>query len=537
MKELNKEETDKDRDSWRMSKLRSDGESLFGKSDGDLKETDLFAEAAGSDELNTAMNLNDLQMENRKLRQQVNELMFHLRKRDEDLAVSTAKIVQLSALLPSDVGAEEEGVADDDANSPDVSRAKDLLKSKLGEFGFSAFNVETALDDINQSKPMENMDITVNEVLDRLTAEGAGILGLSEDKGFQSSFLGTKKKAPVTPKASKYGLFGEDQVADEKETESSKGDDSLFSGVAAVDAKEKKRSGGGIPPEEGIVLSYNDFIARLMRPESADLVLQLKLFISSIIGPNGDCTPPAKQQVLEYRFYGEYMLQERCVEFFEEIERLMGKHVSWQDIGDAGLIAAKNNFEKFVMTKISDIAFKTSREEDQDYEVSRRMSVLSFLTPESLEVNPNLQNDVVWTIAQEELRKMASFKCPGDKIACVVKCCQVIFSVLNLQRGSDDTSRPGADDFLPIFIYVVLKSHVPNLYSNCEYIQNYHNPSALMSKSGYCFVNLRSAIEFILTLDGSVLNIDNAEFDTKLAEGEAAWNLAHPNKSMAKVYR
>ena len=68
-----------------------------------------------------------------------------------------------------------------------------------------------------------------------------------------------------------------------------------------------------------------------------------------------------------------------------------------------------------------------------------------------------------------------------SQINCVVRCCSVIFSVLNLKR-SDDSSRPGADDFLPIFIYVVLKAQVPELYSNCEYIQNYHNPAALMSK-------------------------------------------------------
>jgi len=531
-------------DTWRINKddhlfgHRSDGD-LFGRS-GDLKETALFTEAAEQDDLTSAMQLKDLQMENRKLRQQVNELMFHLRKRDEDLAVSTAKIAQLSALLPASAITSSSAKG---GNAGDVARAKDLLKSKLGEFGFSAFNVETALDDINQSKPIENIDATVNQVLDRLTSEGSlggSILGLAEQNGLdQSSFLNKQKarKGPTPPKASQFGLFGEDDsetsahtqpgtapTTDKRPTPS---DDSLFKGVAAVSETRPSEPKVGGAADEGIVLSYNDFIGRLMRPESADLVHHMKLFISSILGPNGDATPPPKQQVLEYRFYGTYMLQQRCADFFEEMERMMSKHVSWQDIGDAGVISARNNFEKFVMAKVSDLAFTTSLNEEQDLELTRRMTVLSFVTPGALEVNPNLENDVVWTIAQDELRKMAQFKAPGDKIACVVKCCQVIFSVLNLQRGSDDTSRPGADDFLPIFIYVVLKSNVPNLYSNCEYIQNYHNPAALMSKAGYCFVNLRSAVEFILTLDASVLNMDNDEFNTKLAAAEEMWNSTH----------
>ena len=41
-----------------------------------------------------------------------------------------------------------------------------------------------------------------------------------------------------------------------------------------------------------------------------------------------------------------------------------------------------------------------------------------------------------------------------------------------------------------------------------------------MSKSGYCFVNLRSAIEFILTLDASVLNMEEEDFQRQLAASE-----------------
>lgn len=98
-----------------------------------------------------------------------------------------------------------------------------------------------------------------------------------------------------------------------------------------------------------------------------------------------------------------------------------------------------------------------------DAELSKRMELLDFMTPESLEVNPNVSREkIVLEIAQEELRKLTQYKAPGDKIACIVKCASVIFSVLNLKRGADDASRPGADDFLPIFIYVVLKVKVQN---------------------------------------------------------------------------
>jgi Rab5 GDP/GTP exchange factor len=99
-----------------------------------------------------------------------------------------------------------------------------------------------------------------------------------------------------------------------------------------------------------------------------------------------------------------------------------------------------------------------------------------------LDIKPCMRNEVVWSMAEDELRRINSFRSPGDKINCIVRCCSIIFSVLNLSRG-DSGSRPGADDFLPVFIYIVLHSKIPRLHSNCEYIAAYRNPNDLMSKS------------------------------------------------------
>mgnify|MGYP002007255185 FL=1 len=63
---------------------------------------------------------------------------------------------------------------------------------------------------------------------------------------------------------------------------------------------------------------------------------------------------------------------------------------------------------------------------------------------------------------------------------------------------------------------------MPRLHSNCDYVEAFHNPTALMSKAGYCFVNLRSAIEFLLTVEASQINMDEDAFAAALAAGEAA---------------
>ena len=105
-----------------------------------------------------------------------------------------------------------------------------------------------------------------------------------------------------------------------------------------------------------------------------------------------------------------------------------------------------------------------------------------------------------------------------------VKAASVLFRSLNLARVKVETnldeSGLSADDFLPSFIWVILKSNIPKLQSNCEFIQAFHNPARLMSKSGYCFMSLRSAIEFINSLDAEALSMDASEFEQKMATAQ-----------------
>jgi hypothetical protein len=62
---------------------------------------------------------------------------------------------------------------------------------------------------------------------------------------------------------------------------------------------------------------------------------------------------------------------------------------------------------------------------------------------------------------------------------------------------------------------------VPRLHSNIAFIASYRNQADLISKAGYCFVNLRSAVHFIECLDASMVKIDPGEFSAGLAAGEA----------------
>ena len=51
----------------------------------------------------------------------------------------------------------------------------------------------------------------------------------------------------------------------------------------------------------------------------------------------------------------------------------------------------------------------------------------------------------------------------------------------------------GADDFLPVLIYVVIHANPPQLASNLEYIQRFRMHSRMASESAYFFTQLVSS--------------------------------------------
>ncbi|CAL1714296.1 unnamed protein product [Somion occarium] len=72
----------------------------------------------------------------------------------------------------------------------------------------------------------------------------------------------------------------------------------------------------------------------------------------------------------------------------------------------------------------------------------------------------------------------------------------------------------GADTFVPILIYVVLKANPENLLSNVEFINRFRNPAKLQSEAGYYLSSLMGGVSFVETMDHTSLsNITQEEFE------------------------
>ncbi|KAE8729348.1 Vacuolar protein sorting-associated protein 9A [Hibiscus syriacus] len=155
------------------------------------------------------------------------------------------------------------------------------------------------------------------------------------------------------------------------------------------------------------------------------------------------------------------------------------------------------------MTKLFASVFASLPDDvKHDEQLSEKMALVQqFVRPENLDIKPTFQNETSWLLAQKELQKINMYKAPRDKLVFILNCCKVINNLLLNASIASNKNPPGADDFLPVLIYVTIKAN-PQFHSNLLYIQRYRRQSRLVSEAAYFFTNMLSAEAFISNLDG-----------------------------------
>uniref|UniRef100_A0A1D1ZJE0 Vacuolar protein sorting-associated protein 9A n=1 Tax=Anthurium amnicola TaxID=1678845 RepID=A0A1D1ZJE0_9ARAE len=254
-------------------------------------------------------------------------------------------------------------------------------------------------------------------------------------------------------------------------------------------------------------LTWHDFLERMRNPSAADFVKSIKSFIVSFSNkvPNPEKDSAAVQ------------------EFLANMEVAFRAHSLWAGCSEEELESAGEGLEKYVMTKLFNRAFASLPEDvKHDEELYEKMALVQqFIRPENLDIKPTFRNETSWLLAQKELQKINMYKAPRDKLVCILNCCKVINNLLlNASIASSDNP-PGADEFLPVLIYVTIKANPPQLYSNLLYIQRYRRQSRLVSEAAYFFTNILSAESFIWNIDANSLSMDETEFQKNMESARA----------------
>ncbi|KAG1725754.1 hypothetical protein EDB19DRAFT_1754410 [Suillus lakei] len=200
----------------------------------------------------------------------------------------------------------------------------------------------------------------------------------------------------------------------------------------------------------------------------------------------------------------------------------------WRNATEEEFDNAMEGMEKLVMNRLYEYTYTpclplltpprpvTADDLERDRVLSQRIALFSWVRPPHLDI-PELESDDndgngttgFLEFAQQELCRVNHYKAPRDKLICILNCCKVIFGLIRHLRKDE-----GADSFVPILIYVVLRANPQHLLSNVEFINRFRNPAKLQSEAGYYLSSLMGAVQFIESMDHTSLsNISQEEFE------------------------
>ncbi|CAE6466640.1 hypothetical protein ACGC1H_003757 [Rhizoctonia solani] len=226
----------------------------------------------------------------------------------------------------------------------------------------------------------------------------------------------------------------------------------------------------------------------------------------------------------------------------------------WKKVGETEFDNAVEGMEKLVMNRIYEFTFTpqiarsgrpvTTDDLERDRVLKQRIGLFQWIRPEHLDIpmklkdpeeneseaapptrensSPtNAENSADSEIsmgfllfAQQEMNKIDHYKAPRDKLICVLNSCKVIFGLIRHLRGDE-----GADSFIPLLIFVLIRANPEHLLSNIEYINRFRRASKLQSEAGYYLSSLMGAVSFIETMDHTSLsNITQDDFEKNVEE-------------------
>ncbi|CAI9716022.1 Hypothetical predicted protein [Octopus vulgaris] len=154
---------------------------------------------------------------------------------------------------------------------------------------------------------------------------------------------------------------------------------------------------------------------------------------------------------------------------------------------------------------------------DEEYKAAQVMTDYQNVMPQDVDVAPNLcleqsstSGQFPYQSAVEELRSVKDLTAPLMKMECLVRVIrQVCQCIADYQHPShtgvksnteDHAPTVGADDLLPILHYVLIRSELPELVSECAAIEELIHEGYLLGEGGYCLTSFQTALGYLTSL-------------------------------------
>lgn len=218
--------------------------------------------------------------------------------------------------------------------------------------------------------------------------------------------------------------------------------------------------------------------------------------------------------------------------YLDDVVGHMLNHRAWSGASMEEAEIAMEAAEKYVMQKIYKYCFSSTPEDiTRDKWLNSRFGELQFITQDHLDISAHHRDAQRTNQAIEELRQINTSKTPRGKLTRILNCCKAIYAILNRAAQQGHIPAAGADEFLPLLNYVVLKANPAQLHSNVQFILRFRAPNKMITEAGYYFTHLESTITWLENVNASMLTIDEPTFNSLLKSTQEAYLASHPPKA------
>jgi hypothetical protein len=257
-----------------------------------------------------------------------------------------------------------------------------------------------------------------------------------------------------------------------------------------------------LPPFTLESYDYDAFVNRMRSPEAQPVREQTRTFVNSILNRARVVLQGVKGEVSDFVWsMGQQLLQ----------------HPLWAGCSETDVMEC---LERYVCLRLHGRAFASDTSSRQnDALLHLRVCALNFITPTHLDIHPSRRCASNWMRAQAALRSMHDCVTPREMLEHVLECAKFLYA-LNPDDCGSEPEPLSADEYLPILIYQVLQSGLPQLQSIIDYITYLRHPQLMTSECQYFFTHFVGAVFFIESLDASQLSIDPAVFQQLMRMAE-----------------
>ena len=190
-------------------------------------------------------------------------------------------------------------------------------------------------------------------------------------------------------------------------------------------------------------------------------------------------------------------LVEGCGPFFEAVVLRRTRRMTEEELDLLVRAAVRRQVEAEVFVPLSSVLDESLRGELAEEETALRESCAAARLKTQAALGC-IESPSKWEAAVYRLATVGSYTLPCDRLDVLLAAAREVPVVFAAEHGGEEVL--GGDDFLPIFVYVVVQAGIPDLRFLQTVLSALCDPDKRLSETGYYVATFEAAVEHVRAL-------------------------------------